>query len=143
VTSSPSIPTLTVKPFPYHIGDGNVTITASISGGAHPLTFVYSGLPPGCATINASNISCAPTAIGDFTITLNVSDAAGEFNSSQATLVVDSATAQSGWTSRDTVFAIAAGVGVVVILGIVYWRRSTRRTEDTDRPAPPDSRKTT
>ncbi|MCI4330036.1 MAG: hypothetical protein L3J80_04120, partial [Thermoplasmata archaeon] len=73
-------------------------------------------------------------------VTLNVSDGAGEFNSSQAALVVDPAQGTTGWTSRDTVLAAAAGVGAVAILAMVYWRRGSRRSPDSGDGPPTDTR---
>ncbi|HKT22542.1 MAG TPA: hypothetical protein VJR06_08045 [Nitrososphaerales archaeon] len=54
-----------------------LTLVAQAAGGTPPLSYFYSGLPPGCSSRNASLISCFPNAPGNFTVTLTVTDALG------------------------------------------------------------------
>jgi YVTN family beta-propeller protein len=53
------------------------TLQVSASNGSNPLSYVYSGLPPGCASENSSWLSCMPSSAGSYTVTVNVSDLAG------------------------------------------------------------------
>lgn len=53
------------------------TLTAQVIGDANPLTYQYAGLPPGCAPANSSEITCSPTAPGEFSVFLTVTDSEG------------------------------------------------------------------
>jgi len=52
----------------------SVAITASPSGGAGPYAFAYSGLPPGCVSVNSSRIGCLPTQAGFYNLSVLVTD---------------------------------------------------------------------
>lgn len=94
VTSSGSGPTIslfTISPASISLG-GTTYLNVTASGGVGPLSYVYTGLTPsGCASSNASKITCTPTSTGGpFTVTVTVSDSATPHNSaaSQATFSV-------------------------------------------------------
>ncbi|MFZ3356492.1 MAG: YncE family protein [Thermoplasmata archaeon] len=53
------------------------TLSAVASGGTGEYGYFFSGLPPGCSTENVSSLSCAPGALGYFTVNVTVSDSAG------------------------------------------------------------------
>ena len=71
---------------PYSILLGTATsFDVFVSGGAAPLTVVYSALPPGCSTHSTLTLVCIPTEAGDYTVHVNVTDsmkrsATGEVN---------------------------------------------------------------
>jgi hypothetical protein len=46
----------------------SVTFSVNITGGAPDATFVWYDLPPGCSSVNADNLTCAPTTAGTYTI---------------------------------------------------------------------------
>ncbi|HEV2520232.1 MAG TPA: hypothetical protein VGX00_06390, partial [Thermoplasmata archaeon] len=50
--------------------------------------YSYSGLPTGCASANASSISCTPTATGSFTVVVTVSDQGGNVTKNAIALTV-------------------------------------------------------
>jgi hypothetical protein len=56
---------------------GTEVFTASVSGGTAPYTYVWSGLPTGCSSSDVSQLSCAPTATGTWSITVKVTDSSG------------------------------------------------------------------
>jgi YVTN family beta-propeller protein len=64
-----------------------MNFTTSVSGGVHPYRYLYSGLPPGCATLNRTRLSCSPTRAGNYTIRLEVKDQTG--NSTNATVFLN------------------------------------------------------
>jgi hypothetical protein len=64
-------------------------LTARVVGGTGPLTFTYTGLPAGCASVNASVLGCTPTGVGDFVVTLRAVDSAGNAIGSTTSLSVE------------------------------------------------------
>ena len=67
----------------------NVTIVATSAGGTPPLSYAYSGLPPGCSSVDAGVLSCTPTGTGVFSIVLLVTDAVGVQASSSLVITVN------------------------------------------------------
>ncbi len=55
-----------------------MTISANADGGAGVYAFLWSGLPTGCASGNATTFSCNATTAGTFRVTVAVSDGAGD-----------------------------------------------------------------
>ncbi|MCI4329122.1 MAG: hypothetical protein L3J86_06005, partial [Thermoplasmata archaeon] len=51
----------------------------AVEGGPDPgaVTYSYVGLPTGCESYNSSNLSCTPTGVGTFVVTVSARDAAG------------------------------------------------------------------
>lgn len=86
------VPSLSISSFvasPSTITLGGTTFfVASTTGGTGSLTYTYSALPPGCGNLNASALACTPTAAGDFTIGVLVSDSTGLTASAEASLIV-------------------------------------------------------
>jgi YVTN family beta-propeller protein len=65
------------RTFPSTVAVGsNATLVAIISGGTGSYTFAYSGLPTGCSSTNTSNLSCRPTQLGSFNVSVRVTDTA-------------------------------------------------------------------
>ncbi|MCI4324097.1 MAG: hypothetical protein L3K03_08855 [Thermoplasmata archaeon] len=64
----------------------SLTLTTVVSGGVPGYTYGYSGLPSGCAAIDAASLSCDPLAAGHFLVTVQVGDGAGQ-NASATTNV--------------------------------------------------------
>ncbi len=71
----------------------------SVSGGQQfspsGYAYSYSGLPTGCSSANASTLSCVPTATGNFTIILTVTDAGGNVTKNAIALRVQGMTITS------------------------------------------------
>ncbi|MCI4321310.1 MAG: hypothetical protein L3K18_03760 [Thermoplasmata archaeon] len=67
-----SAPTATVNPV---AAGSNTTLSVTISGGVVPYAIVWNGLPTGCASANATQDACRPSAAGSFDVTVTVSDA--------------------------------------------------------------------
>jgi YVTN family beta-propeller protein len=98
--SPPAVPPLslvvyTVAPASVALGASS-TFLAVVTGGAAPYEFRYSGLPPGCVSASAANLSCRPTGTGSFTIELTVTDSRGTGTFGNASLVVTPAPGTSG-----------------------------------------------
>jgi YVTN family beta-propeller protein len=84
----PSISSFSADPPTIALG-GTVTFWANASGGTGPLSFLYLGLPEGCASQNLTRLPCTPTALGGSRVTLKVTDAAGRTAQSNTTLAVN------------------------------------------------------
>ncbi|MCI4325048.1 MAG: hypothetical protein L3K00_04085 [Thermoplasmata archaeon] len=91
---------------------GTVTIAVVAEGGATPLHYSYSGLPPGCASTNSSVLSCQPAANGTFAVNATVSDSLGRSASALVSVVVRPpvATPPPGGTVSPPVAFIELGV---------------------------------
>ena len=60
----------------------SVTLTVSDVGGQAPYAYAWTGLPPGCPASNAVVLTCRPAAVGNYTISVLVTDANGEAQTS-------------------------------------------------------------
>ncbi len=88
--SNPSITSFSASPSTLTVG-GATTFSVSVTGGTTPYTYLYSGLPAGCSSANTLSLACTPTATGTFTVTVNVTDAAGRSTAGTTTLTVNPA----------------------------------------------------
>jgi hypothetical protein len=76
VNAIPSVTQFTALPSPVP-ADSSLTVTVYYAGGTGPLTFQYSGLPAGCASIDAAQFNCTPQTPGNFTLRVLLTDADG------------------------------------------------------------------
>jgi len=117
----------------------SVTFSATISGGIAPYSYVYSGLPAGCTTVNQPSLTCTPSATGTYQVHLNVTDALGKSASTSVTLGVTapSTSSSSGLTPTEG-YLIALAVAVVVAL-LLLWLIVRRRRRAPGKKSPPPS----
>jgi hypothetical protein len=54
-----------------------IGLRVTAANGTGPLSYSYAGLPAGCVSVNASALSCVPTASGEFPVTAQVTDSLG------------------------------------------------------------------
>lgn len=52
----------------------SILFTTNTTGGLGPFTYVWTGLPFGCDSVNSSSIGCASTQAGTYHVTVNVTD---------------------------------------------------------------------
>lgn len=85
---------LSVSVFPPRITpsslDQNVTvhISAKVFGGdSTSYSYVWTSLPPGCASTDRPTLSCAPTVPGSFAVSVSVTDASGNLAQSLTSLL--------------------------------------------------------
>lgn len=77
VTSvSPLAVALSASPTSVSVGSSSV-LTATVSGGVSPYSYVWSGLPTGCVSSNSSTLDCTPTAAGAYQPEVAVHDSDG------------------------------------------------------------------
>lgn len=89
VDPDPSVSAFSVTPSAIAPGS-TATFSVKAAGGTGPLTYLYTGLPSGCTSANASTLPCTPSATGSFTVTVLVSDHLGMHAWGNATLTVAS-----------------------------------------------------
>lgn len=110
--------------------DGTLDLVVATAGGSAPYTYRYTGLPPGCASVNASYFTCAPARAGSFAPRVTVTDGRGSTAKSTARIDVlqaanSTATAPPGAPALPAVaIAVAAVAGIA--LGWWFGRRRNR-----------------
>jgi hypothetical protein len=116
---------------------GTVIFTAGVSGGSSPLAYSWGGLPSGCISVDSPTLTCVPTAVGTYSVTVTVTDVTGvSLTSSAAQLTVSSVPAQGFASSTNglewTVLALAIVAVALGLLGVVL---ALRRRKSGGAPA--------
>ncbi len=93
-----SPPALSVTPAAIAPGQ-RVDVNATVTGGEFPLTYSYSGLPSGCVSVNATNLSCSPSGTGEYTVSVRVHDPTGSNGTASASLTIGSPVAITSFTA--------------------------------------------
>ncbi|HTT16559.1 MAG TPA: hypothetical protein VMH49_04290, partial [Thermoplasmata archaeon] len=120
-----AITALSASVNPAFIGNATV-ISATVSGGQSPYTYGYSGLPPGCSSVNSSTLTCTATTVGNYTVVLTASDAGGNVTKNAFVLQVKAFTIFS-FTDNPTSVSLGASssflahYGGVSVGGYVDW----------------------
>jgi len=65
---------LSANPLSLDVGQ-NLTLASRTSGGVSPLSFGWTGLPPGCTGSDRATLACSPTTAGVYSIDVRVTDA--------------------------------------------------------------------
>jgi YVTN family beta-propeller protein len=103
----PVVGSFTAGPATTDVGRG-VALHAVASGGVGAFHYEYTGLPPGCSNADLPVLDCVPQALGDYEVTVTVTDAAPGFASAAVTvrvnpdptvLIAPTATAVDGTTA--------------------------------------------
>jgi hypothetical protein len=124
-----------------------------VSGGSAPYSYYYEGLPDGCGSTSVSSLTCTPSAAGEWSIQVVVTDALGTHASATVYLLVNSPTTGEAVASPSApldlswlgsfgpgvaVGAVAVLVAVLVSRGRAPPIRSPPR-EPAPRPSEPKS----
>jgi len=136
VTPGPAIGGFLVSPMNVTVGTP-MTLLVSVAGGLAPLRYVYTGLPAGCASTDAIELRCTPTAPGNFTPVVTVTDANGRSSSATTSLTVLPAPTPGGTApaaaanllESPAVLAglFGAGAATALVLAGLRQRRRARR----------------
>lgn len=126
VQPDPAISLLTVTPTSPTSGS-SMQISVTVTGGSGIYTFAYAGLPAGCATRNASTLTCTPTATGAFNVTVNVTDSVGFSAFAFTAFTVQSPSSGGGGLSLggSTIWLLVALVVIVIVVvaAVLLMRR--------------------
>jgi Galactose oxidase, central domain len=76
VDPPPSISSFSASRSSFPLGE-STQLSAAPTGGTSPFTYSYSGLPPGCSSVDSSSLSCTPSSTGNFTVTVTLTDRFG------------------------------------------------------------------
>ncbi len=77
VQQGPSVLTPTAQPFGSVDLGQSVRFSVTVTGGSGGYTYIWQGLPTGCVSISAPDVTCTPTAIGLSSVGVQVNDSAG------------------------------------------------------------------
>ncbi|MCI4350157.1 MAG: hypothetical protein L3K15_01400 [Thermoplasmata archaeon] len=140
VHRAPTVTSFAASPAPVVAGT-STTLTTVVAGGTGALTFLYTGLPLGCASVNSSSVVCRPTVTGSYSITVNVTDQLGSSVQATTTLVVTPVPANpssgsgsllgSPWVLLGLLLAVVA----VAAIAVIAMRRRRPRSPTTAEPA--------
>lgn len=84
---SPSITYFGATPSQGSVGNAS-TFTVQVSGGTSPYSYLFSGLPPGCASADSSSLSCTPSSPGSYSVNVRVTDSTGKSTTASFTFTV-------------------------------------------------------
>ncbi|MCI4368212.1 MAG: hypothetical protein L3K09_01425 [Thermoplasmata archaeon] len=91
---------------------GNRTdLNVTILNGFLPFTYLYTGLPVGCLSVNASTLSCVPTQSGSYPVNVTARDVGGAVVGAGLTLLVNAAPSVSSFSASPS--AVDTGVSVL------------------------------
>ncbi len=113
INPTPSVTTVTSTPSVLDVGQ-NVTIDVAVAGGTLPYAYVYTGLPAGCSTVDAANVTCTPKFAGSPAVTVEVTDHQGRTARGTVLLTVNAAPSVSHFTANPTTVA----PGTVAVLTV-------------------------
>ena len=118
-----------------------LTLTATVHGNAPgALTYVWGGLPPGCANSNTAQLVCTPTESGQFQVSVTVTDSQANSGAAMTTVFVgvNPTNIVSGILWLFALIAIAAIVGTILLVYVIVRviADADRRDRRTPPPAP-------
>ena len=138
------VPTNTSAGSPFTI---SVNTNETFSGGTAVVpaagfgafTYNYTGLPPGCTSQDAASITCTPTQVGTYHITISVHDQVGDHNTHTVVVNVVPAKSTSGilGLSGETGYLVVGGVVAAAAAAIAAFVVLSRRSKrDRSKGAP-------
>ncbi len=101
-------PRITAFTTPSNILTGQqLQLSIAGEGGTGTLSYSYTGLPPGCVSMNSPSISCSPTSGGTYRVTATITDASGMTDTTYTDITV-----------TQPILGFAPIIGYAVIAGI-------------------------
>ena len=118
---------------------GSPTVIVADVRSATPVRYAFSGLPPGCGSMDTSVLVCSPTAAGTYTVVVTATDSFGASARGSASLVVGFAPGQHPPAALPGVSPLTlvvsgvtgATIGAVAVAAIALaWGRERRRERE-------------
>jgi YVTN family beta-propeller protein len=120
---------LEISPSTVELGASALVVTTA-TGGTAPYSYAYAGLPGGCTSSDAEQISCTSTQTGTFNVTVTVTDSGAQTRTASATLTVTPVAVSPGPTTSSTSSSewqwVALAV-VIIVAGLLILLLATRR----------------
>jgi hypothetical protein len=91
-----------------------VLVAALSSGGVGPFTYIYGGLPTGCAAVDQLSFRCVPAAAGAFSVEIGLADQLGGLASGSAPLTVNPDPAVTSFTTSASVVTVGGSFELAV-----------------------------
>jgi hypothetical protein len=120
-----------------------VTFRTAVSGGQPPYSYEYSGLPPGCISMNAATLTCTPGLAGSFNVEVTVRDGVGNRQSAFLDLAITSGSPVIFGLLRPPSWASLLGpallgmVGGAAVASLAWGRLRRPRRRSRSRPVGP------
>ncbi|MGA8276160.1 MAG: hypothetical protein WB852_07710 [Thermoplasmata archaeon] len=117
-SAPPSSPGLAITSFlanPSLFTLGNSTVISATVQSSSPVTFSYAGLPTGCASANASILDCTPTAVGNYTADLTVTNTQSQSASATVAISVAADSSVGNSTPILEILSLQASVTSVTV----------------------------
>ncbi len=100
----------------------NFTLSVTTSGGTGPLVYSYSGLPPGCSSVDSNAIKCHSTRSGSYLVEVTVTDRTGEAVISSVRVDVNSDQLQQ--LGLPVLGGIAGSIAAIGVVGYLLVKRA-------------------
>ena len=125
--AGPAIASFTSDPGVVTSGDP-VTLRV-VATGVPPITYAYTGLPSGCRSEDAANLTCSPTTEGATNVTVAVTDGSGNTAWANLTLYVRAAPAPTlfGLPVVEA-YVLVGAVAAAAVVGALLVGRARRRS---------------
>ena len=137
VAAPPVVTSFSARPAGPALQGQPVTLEVQVANGSGGLTYLWSGLPPGCSAENRSTLTCAPSATGTWTVGVTVVDSNG-VSATAPPLKLTVVTSVLGLPAVEG-YAVLAGIllaAVAATAGAILGRRRRRRPPPQPVPAP-------
>jgi len=105
----------------------DTTIAVSIAGGTGPLSYSYTGLPPGCSSTNSATLTCHPSSTGTYAVQVTVTDQAGKTVTGSLSIVVGPQK-YLGVTLLNWAIIAVAGIAITASLGVLRYSKRGKHT---------------
>lgn len=131
------------SPNPDTVGS-DLTFSVNVSGGSGGFTYHWTGLPPGCTSVDARSFSCVATRAGTFNNSVTVNDSNGESTGSPTSMEIVLAPPASPHTNTPSSAApfyespyFLAGAALILVAALVVAFAFTRRRPSSSSPSSP------
>ena len=119
-------------------------LSASISGGEGPYTYLWTGLPSGCVAADTPTVTCVVSVPGSFTPSVMAADQAGESSNASGSVLVSPATShptsEAGNTTATFDWLEVALVVVAIVLAALLFLLLLRERGKSPSPPRKDTR---